>query len=58
MPGPNPTLTPPLSLYLNLVEELSVEQGQLLSDLVAVEIMQSAWPVGSKDEVSRIRSQG
>lgn len=40
--------TPSSSLYLNFVEEFSIQEGQLLGYFVAVEIMQGPWSVGRK----------
>lgn len=55
--GPNPptALSPSLSLYLDFIEEFSIQQGQLLSYFMTVEIMQCPWPVENNEEVQRLR---
>lgn len=55
--GPNPptALSPPLSLYLDFIEEFSIQQGQLLGYFMTVEIMQCPWPVENNEEVQRLR---
>lgn len=30
--------------YLDLVEELRIQKGELISDLMAAKVMQCAWP--------------
>lgn len=39
-----------LSLYLDFIEEFSIQEGQLLGYFMTVEIMQGPWPAGKKDE--------
>lgn len=55
--GPNPpsALSPPSSLYLDFIEEFSIQQGQLLGYFMAVEIVQRPWPVENNEEVQRLR---
>uniref|UniRef100_A0A8C9MLH6 Uncharacterized protein n=1 Tax=Serinus canaria TaxID=9135 RepID=A0A8C9MLH6_SERCA len=53
--NPPTALSPSTSLYLNFIEEFSIQQGQLLSNFMTVEIMQCPWPVENKQEVPRLR---
>lgn len=49
----NPSHSPFSSLYLDFIEEFSIQQGQLLSYFMTVEIMQCPWPVENKEEVAQ-----
>lgn len=54
-PIPPTALSPSSSLYLDFIEEFSIQQGQLLGYFMTVEIMQCPWPVENKEEVQRLR---
>lgn len=48
-----PSHSPFSSLYLDFIEEFSIQQGQLLGYFMTVEIMQCPWPVENNEEAAQ-----